>query len=443
MVMKLHISKHFKGLRAFFSLLLVVNFLGYSTPLSAQEEPAEAAVAEDAGGAIDGKSLFESSCAACHKADARDKKLVGPGLKDARKTWKEKVKIPDLIYTWVVNPNKAAATGDPYVKELLNYDGSAMTPQPFSKEEIDAIFDYVDAYTPPASTGDPAGAVAAAEEEDNSTWWIVIGIMFMIVAVSAGSFRRQLRNAMREKNGKEKLADRSYLDVLKEWAWRNKKLAAMIFILVFIMGMGEVWDRLYGIGVYTGYHPEQPIDFPHSVHAGLNEIDCQYCHSSASKSKHAGIPSVNVCMNCHKGIEGSSEPAKAQIAKIYEAAGFDSETKAYTKEPKPIQWVKVHNLPDHVYFPHAQHVSVAGVECQTCHGEVEKMGTVKQFAPLTMGWCVTCHNETEVALTNNGAYYDEIHRRLLKDKSLYQQYLEDDIVTVRELGGWECVKCHY
>jgi hypothetical protein len=219
----------------------------------------------------------------------------------------------------------------------------------------------------------------------------------------------------------------------------------------------KLWDAAWVIGVYGGdevehYKPEQPILFNHTLHAGKVEagnlaINCQYCHSSAEKSKHAGIPSTNICMNCHTAVEeGRSPEGTKEIAKIYAAVGWDPATKQYTGKTEPVKWVKVHNLPDHAYFNHAQHVAVGKIECQECHGPIdEKMDVAEQWAPLTMGWCIDCHNQKEVKMAGNG-YYDEVMARLNETDlghSELKKYLEDDKISVKELGGWECAKCHY
>ena len=199
------------------------------------------------------------------------------------------------------------------------------------------------------------------------------------------------------------------------------------------------------MGVDQGYQPIQPIAFSHKIHAGENKIDCQYCHSSAKHSKHSGIPSVNVCMNCHKGIaevasetkmDGySTEQLNAEIQKVYDAAGWDPEKFEYTGEEKPVKWIRIHNLPDFVYFNHSQHVTVGGLECKECHGPVETMHELYQYSPLTMGWCIDCHRETNVDLKGN-EYYEKVHQQLA------EKY-EVDQVTAAQLGGLECGKCHY
>jgi hypothetical protein len=199
------------------------------------------------------------------------------------------------------------------------------------------------------------------------------------------------------------------------------------------------------VGVDQDYAPLQPIHYSHRIHAGNNGIDCKYCHSSARVSKNAGIPSLNVCMNCHKSISevsdttATAEHSKAfydgEIQKLYNAVGWDKDAQKYTGKTEPVKWVRIHNLPDFAYFNHSQHVTVAGIECQKCHGPVETYEIQKQFAPLTMGWCINCHRETEVKMEGN-AYYDKIHKELSKKYGV-------DKLTAAQMGGLECGKCHY
>ena len=232
-----------------------------------------------------------------------------------------------------------------------------------------------------------------------------------------------------------------------EWANKTPKsllLGLILTILAVILGF---WYYGSPKHIDVGYAPVQPIDYSHKLHAGTLGIDCQYCHSSVEKSRHAGIPSTNICMNCHTAVnEGRSDAGTAEIAKIYAAVGWDPSTMSYTGETEPVRWVKVHVLPDHAYFNHAQHVAVAGLDCRECHGPIdEEMTVAEQWAPLTMGWCIDCHGRSEVQMAGNG-YYDEVMHRLTNDELGHRElmkYLEDDKITVKELGGWECAKCHY
>ncbi len=135
-----------------------------------------------------------------------------------------------------------------------------------------------------------------------------------------------------------------------------------------------------GIGYNKGYAPEQPIPFDHALHVGTHNIQCTYCHNQVERSRHANIPALATCMNCHSQVATNSP----HIQKIRDAI----------EKGEGIQWVKVHMLPDHVSFNHAAHLA-KGVNCQTCHGEVEKMSRIEQYSDLSMGWCVNCHREPE------------------------------------------------
>jgi Cytochrome c7 and related cytochrome c len=209
----------------------------------------------------------------------------------------------------------------------------------------------------------------------------------------------------------------------------------MLLIGAFWGGV-KGWNALAGIGIQQEYAPEQPIRFSHKLHAGQNGISCVYCHSGAEKSRHANIPSVSVCMNCHKYVQEGPQYGKEEIKKIYAALDYDPATQQYGNNPKPVKWIRVHNLPDLAYFNHSQHVKVGGIECQTCHGPVEEMEVVKQQSPLTMGWCINCHRTTEVKMDGN-AYYTELHDKLKK------QYGPGAKITVDKIGGLECARCHY
>ena len=398
----------------------------------------------------DGEKLFKGNCGACHKPD---KDLTGPALKGAKARWEGK----GDIYAWVKNSSAYLKTGNPYANELFNkWNKSVMTAQALTNEEIDAVLAYADAYVPPAPKG-PEGPTPGTVPETTSNWpWlVVIALLLLIVGLSLSGVKRSLTNAVREAEGQEPEPDRTFGQRIRQWAWNNKAFASIIGLFIVVFLTLKLWDAAWVIGVYGGdevehYKPEQPILFNHTLHAGKADkgnlaINCQYCHSSAEKSKHAGIPSTNVCMNCHQAVsEGRTPEGTKEIQKIYAAVGWDG--KAYTGKPDPVKWVKVHNLPDHAYFNHQQHVSVGKLECQECHGPIdEKMDVAEQWAPLTMGWCIKCHAEKDVKMAGNG-YYDEIMARLEETDMGHEElkkYLEDEKISVKELGGWECAKCHY
>jgi mono/diheme cytochrome c family protein len=419
-----------------------------------------------------GEQLFKANCASCHRPNGDV--LAAPGLAGVKDRWKGK---DELLTLWIQNPPAAIATGDAYVKSLMEkYQGNfgIMQAQAVSADDIKHILTYVAEYKDPVAVEETGGTDNWYVWDENEgklesnpfIWFLILGILFLVIALSASGVRRALQSAVLESQGKEGLPHLSYWARFKVWAWENKVFVSLIGLFVTGYLVVVAYSAGMGVGVYEGYQPNQPIKFSHKLHAGKNKIDCQYCHSSASKSKHAGIPSVNVCMNCHKGIkQGHNDEFTAEIQKIYDAIGFDPATSSYIEnyEQKPIEWVKVHNLPDHVYFNHAQHVAVGGLQCQNCHGPVEtyttgKIAPVSDLAKvdlpgiiqlekptLTMGWCIECHNKAEVQMAGNG-YYDEIMRRLEETERGNEElrhYHEDDKITVKELGGWECAKCHY
>lgn len=413
--------------------------------------------------AQDGEALFKSQCATCHQPH-RDG--TGPKLFEVRDKWENGGAQDGSLYQWVKNWQIAAAN-DPYAMQVSNWAPTAMSLFPsLTDDQIDAIFEYVDAQPLPgaASAGavsDVSGA-AQTRQEDSLGWvWYILAIVFIVIILSVGGVRRQLKN-LNAPEGEDSL---TYSQEIKRWAWINKKYVGIGVAVVVIAIIVNVILMLGDVGVITSYQPSQPIQFPHDVHAGKNGIDCKYCHNSVEKSKSAGIPTVNVCMNCHKQVQGDDDREIKQISKIYDAAGFSPDGGGqYSGETENIVWNKVHALPDHVFFSHAQHVKVGGVDCKQCHGDMTKQHELPRVVPveelneidgniqltkptLTMGWCIECHNEKEISsgpIKNKGAYYDEIHKRLLEnDKSLYEKYLEDGKVTVNELGGWECAKCHY
>lgn len=412
-----------------FGLMLVLLVAAAINPASAQ----------------DGEKLFKANCASCHKVDQN---MTGPALKGAEGRWAGR---KELLYQWIQNPAKVKDMGDPYVNKLLaEWEPKAglMTAQAVSNEEIDAILTYVRDWTPPVQAG-PAPVPGAAPVDDGVplSWLLIILFILLILVFSlwgVNSSLTKINKSALEDEGIE-ASDAPVSVKLRSWAWDNKLLVSVLSILVVVYLAVGGYEALMGVGVYQGYTPEQPIKFNHTLHAGTNQVACVYCHHSALKSKHAGIPSANICMNCHKAInQGKSEEGTADIMKIYAAVGWDQENQRYTGEEKPIKWVKVHNLPDHAYFNHAQHYVVGQIECQECHGQIQAEYTVAgQHSPLTMGWCIDCHNKTAVNMAGNG-YYDEVHKRLVDHgKDELKKYLEDGSITARELGGWECAKCHY
>lgn len=383
----------------------------------------------------DGEKLFKGNCASCHRAT--DQKLIGPGLKGARARWgNDDAKLTK----WVQNSQAYLKTGDAYANALYKeYGNSVMPAQAVSADEVKAIFDYVDAYVdakPTTPTGAPGDVAVLPQAETNWLYiWIGLGLFFVVLIAILAPVRRNLQTSAQAKQGKPYVANASFWDETKAWIYGHKKAVMLggfvVFLMLFVVG----WDALSAIGVYDGYAPEQPIKFSHKIHAGDNKINCQYCHTGVEKSRHANIPSANVCLNCHKYIQEGPVDGKTEIGKIYAALDYNPATGAFGPNPKPIKWVRVHNLPEHAYFNHSQHVKVGGVECQTCHGPVETMDVLKQNAELTMGWCINCHRETEVKSDSN-AYYTDF-------KAKVDAVHPGEKFTVEKIGGLECAKCHY
>ncbi|MDY0780852.1 c-type cytochrome [Tenacibaculum sp. IB213877] len=392
----------------------------------------------------EGKKLFKSLCASCHKLD---KKLVGPalaGVEDRRSN--------DWLKSWIHDNAALRASGDKdAIAVYEEYNQSNMTAFPqLTEQNIDDIL-YYTTVGEIKKAGDVAGASAEAggAKNDAPKWLIYILAAAIVVAfLIIGSLLKTISELKGAPKTPGLLGQTAEL-------WEGIKQNTFLHVLAVIFGALVtayfLFGTLFKVGVDQGYQPIQPIAFSHKIHAGDNKIECQYCHSAAKHSKHSGIPSVNVCMNCHKNIsevaddtkvileEGGTVLTKAdldkEIQKIYDAAGWDKDKLAYTGETKPVKWVRVHNLPDFAYFNHSQHVTVAGVKCQKCHGPVEEMEEVYQFSPLTMGWCIDCHKETKVDLKGND-YYAKIHAELAKKYGV-------DQVTIAQLGGKECGKCHY
>lgn len=381
----------------------------------------------------DGENLFKTNCAQCHSTS--DAKVIGPGLKDLHKRRTEAWIIP-----WVKNSQAVIKSGDAYaVKMYEEYNKTVMTPFNLKDDEIKAILAYVKAEGEKAPAAAPTAATPAGEtaKDTGFSWGLLLTVITLIVISNVlNRAHKGLEKVIRQLEGKPEPVVLEGKAGVKHWIREHKKLIAVLLIVGAAWSSYEGWYALAGIGVSQDYQPDQPIKFSHALHAGQNGINCQYCHSGASKSKTAGIPSPNVCMNCHKYVQSGPNFGKEEIAKIYKALDYDPAKQTYGNNPKPIEWVRIHNLPDLAYFNHAQHVSVGKIDCQTCHGPVEGMEVVKQFSPLTMGWCIDCHRTTEVKMEGN-AYYTELHDQLKK------KYGSEAKITVDQIGGLECARCHY
>jgi len=386
-------------------------------------------LAQDAGDGISsdeavissGEKLFKGNCTVCHSIN---EKVVGPALKNVHTRRDLK-----WITAFVKNSQKVIKSGDPYAVKLYEqYNKTEMTSFDFEDQEIASIVAYIKAESNKVVVATPTGdvpvggAVQTAEPSQfvNIVMIVLIVVLILILVVLA-MIISLLKKYLINKEGLNE-EDRDIVSQkidLGALVKSNAFLGLMAFVFTAIV-LKSVIDGLFTVGVQQGYQPTQPIAFSHEVHAGVNEIDCNYCHTGVRKSKNANIPSPNICMNCHSAIKTESP----EIQKIYAAV----------ENNQPIEWVRIHNLPDLAYFNHSQHVKVGEIECQTCHGPIEEMDVVYQYAPLTMGWCINCHRETDVN-TKGNAYYDnlvELHSEQSKEA-----------MKVEDIGGLECAKCHY
>ncbi len=427
----------YRKLTANFLNLGLVFLLTISTSLTAQEgDPAK------------GKTLYNTNCASCHQLD---KKMTGPALRNVETRLAEEHGLDrEWLNKWIRNSAGLIKSGDAYANQIFNeYNGTAMTAFPqLSDQDISDILAYT--AEPPKETETPVAASGSetSQSEDGVSNKLILGalaILFALLAMALILVRKTL-NRFAEAKGVDIVQEDKSLPIWKAFV-QNQFLVLVFSIFLLLASAYFVYGYMMQVGVDQGYEPVQPIHYSHRIHAGDNGIDCKYCHSSARVSKHSGIPSLNICMNCHKSIyevapetqaEGINEYGvdyNAEIKKLYAAVGWDDAEQKYTGETQPVKWVRIHNLPDFAYFNHSQHVTVAGVQCQTCHGPVEEMEVMYQYSSLTMGWCIDCHRKTEVNVKDN-AYYTKIHEQLSKKYGV-------DKLTAAQMGGLECGKCHY
>ena len=391
--------------------------------------------------AQDGKALFQANCASCH---AVNKKLTGPALAGVEDRWPDKAKL----HAWIKNNAAVLKSGDKYANDLFVENNKiAMTQFPnITDKEIDAILGYIKT-VPAAGATAAAGAANPAEakgaESDNTLLFGILTLILAVVALTLLQVNANLKKLADKKEGLPAIEPVPF--------WRNKSYIAFLTVVLFIVGGYLTSKGAMALGRSKDYQPQQPIYYSHKVHAGINQINCQYCHIGVYQGKQATIPSVNICMNCHMAIneykgdkiyseEGEEVNGTAEIKKLYKYAGFEEGKPWDATKATPIEWTRIHNLPDHVYFNHSQHVKAGQVACQTCHGEIQKMDEVKQFADLSMGWCINCHRETKVQFKENGFYsiYEKYHQDLKSGKLDSTKG-----ITVEKIGGTECQKCHY
>lgn len=423
------------------------------------------------GDAKNGEKLFKANCTACHTLD---KQTIGPALGGVVERLQTEQNLgTDWLHSWIKDNAALRASGDKYAIEVYEkFNKTEMTPFPnLTDQDINDILEYTT--NPPAPEPEAAApdqssmaALEAQKESANTSKIILIslaaigGLLLWLLLKLRQLVKLQQTDELAGLNATRAY---SFADLYRKYSTVGKGILALLAIFAAY----GLWNWLMWVGVYKGYKPEQPIYFSHKIHVGENNIDCQMCHSSAKYGKVSEIPSMNVCMNCHRSISEYNgkymEPGKdkafydGEIQKIYAATGWDPATQSYTGKTQPVEWVRIHNMPDFVYFNHAQHV-VAGeqaiisahnkknpnakidVVCKACHGQVDTMNVVQMANDFTMGWCIECHRTTEVDMNNgyNKEYFKNLHDKLKK-----QYPKSEGKITVDAIGGLECGKCHY
>ena len=413
--------------------------------------------------AQDGKTIFQNKCASCHIMG--NDGGTGPNLQGVLGRWGGD---EARLKKWILNWDKLVKSGDPHAAEVAASRPAVMQifEGALTDADLDAVIKWTDSWAPPT----PPTTTTDTGKEPSGRGGVIFGVISLIMAIIAIIL-------MQVNSNLKKLSDDSEGIQRPEPVpfFRNKVYIAMFAVVAFVVGGFYVTRGAIDLQRQKKYQPEQPIYYSHKVHAGINQINCLYCHGAAQDSKHAAIPSVNVCMNCHKSIssyadtspklfreDGSEVNGTREIEKLYSYAGFDPKNSAAwdPSKAKPIPWVKIHNLPDHVYFNHSQHIKAGKVQCQTCHGEITEMGEVYQFSELSMGWCINCHRQTKVdfykvdsAGRSTGNKFYSVYDKFLtpdtvwtdatrkKIKEIHKAQL--DSVTVYNIGGLECQKCHY
>ena len=414
--------------RFFLPLIGIISLTLFSPTIHIINAQEEQEVSFDQNIVSNGESLFKGNCTVCH---AINDVLIGPALRDVHERQSE-----EWIYAFIKNSQKVIKSGDEYAVDLYNqYNQTLMTSFDFSDEELNSILTYIKSESVKeiqvaVVDGVDVGGDISSTSISSDNFYLSLGLNIFLLLILVFILLRFTNLSkkyviLKDNQTKGKLLDDEDKEIVesgfnvKDFIKSNKVvgIASFVFIAVFVK---SCIDGIYTIGIQQNYQPTQPIAFSHKIHAGQYEIDCNYCHTGVNISKSANIPAVNICMNCH-GVINTDKPEIQKILTAYE-------------ENRPIEWVRVHNLPDLAYFNHSQHVAVGGIECSTCHGPIEEMEVVYQYSELTMGWCINCHRESEINSKGND-YYDklvELHKGSSKEP-----------LKVEDIGGLECSKCHY
>lgn len=397
-----------------------------STSLNAQE------ISTDESVIAAGESSFKANCTTCHRIwEVR----IGPALNGVTER-----RSVEWLNSWIKNSQALIAAGDEDAIAIYEeYNKTLMQAFPFNDDQVMEILAYINSETvagPPAPPEPETGVDGQTGGGAISSSYLMAVIIILIVVlalavvaliIAAKTLVKHLKDVKGLDEAEQEIVSQQF-DVIA-FIKSNNVVGLVIFVFTIVV-LKTLIDGAFTIGVQQGYQPTQPIAFSHEIHAGQYEIDCQYCHTGVNKSKSANIPSPNICMNCHTQVKTDSE----EIQKIYAAIDYDPTTQTYGSNTKPIEWIRIHNLPDLAYFNHSQHVKVAGLECETCHGPIKEMEVVYQYSSLTMGWCINCHRETNVN-TKGNEYYDKLVK-------LHSEQSKEPM-KVEDIGGLECAKCHY
>lgn len=412
------------GIRLNFHTLAVLFFMLIGIQAFAQDPAVESS--DEAVAA--GKALFNSNCKTCHKLD---QKLVGPALRGV--TGRQSI---DWVKSFIKNSGALIASGDSYANALFKeYNNTPMPAHGFlSDGDLNNLISYIehgDKADPAAAAAagtEGAGTAAASNGIPGEYLTIIVGVLvvvllliLVVLALIISVLTKYLNKQDLDEDDQEFVSQKTDLKKV----FKSDMFIVIVTTLVVALVAKTALDGLYSVGVQQGYAPTQPIAYSHALHAGTLEIECQYCHTGVEIGRSANIPSPNICMNCHTHVQNvqGKEGVSPEIQKIYDAVDNN----------RPIEWVRVHNLPDLAYFNHSQHVVVGEIECQTCHGPIQEMEVVGQHSSLTMGWCIDCHRQTEI-VTEGNDYYDKLVQLHADSK---------DALKVKDIGGLECAKCHY
>ncbi|MCP9235477.1 c-type cytochrome [Lewinella sp. JB7] len=500
-----YLTNFYRCLPLFLLLLLTSAVtLAQSTAADSTVANADAAVAEPAaevptttvgpgeGDPALGEALWkENVCGSCHAGDMKAN-LTGPALGGVEERWAGEPR--EHLYEWVQQSQKLIGSGES-ARAIAVWNAWKPTVMSnftnLSDSDVEHLLAYIDgmytgSYVKPGTVMN--GPAVGAEQETDNTWlFVILGVSLLLLSLILARITSNLQYMVSASEGAAP-ARRTLVQVLTS----RGMIAFVIFVLVVLGGYTTV-NHAIDLGRQQDYEPDQPIKFSHEVHAGIHKIECQYCHDGARRSKHSVIPAVNTCMNCHRAIQVGSRYGTAELTKIFASIGWDPSegayiqnydqmtndqardiyqkwiantyiseggdpddvdevveeqwegiyaalTNEYTGDDRvagPIEWTRIHNLPDHAYFNHAQHVTVGKLKCQNCHGPVEEMEVVYQYSPLSMGWCINCHRETEVQFEDNDYYksYERYHEEIKEGVR--------DGVTVEDIGGLNCQRCHY